>query len=210
MPNRRDDRRALRRRRPFRNPVPQVLVVCEGRVTEREYLEGLRIHFANRLVRISYVGSGAAPITLVERAVELMAAAKAEARRQADVNLRYDEVWCVYDVDDHHHLIRARKLAEKAGVKVAISNPCIELWLLLHFADQTAYLSRADAKRLLRAHVPGYDKHVDFQEYAAGYGDACRRATQLATRHGAIGEDGANPSTSVDALTERIREFGRA
>jgi hypothetical protein len=189
--------------------VPQVLVVCEGRVTEREYLEGLRLHFANRLVRVKYFGSGAVPITLVERAIASMSDAEEEALRQSDSNLRYDEVWCVYDVDDHHHLQEARDLANGNGINVAISNPCIELWLLLHFADQTAYLWRTEARRRLRAHVPDFDKHVDFKQYVTGYQDACRRATQLAARHGALGEDGANPSTSVSLLTEKIRQFGR-
>src|SRR5688572_17963050 len=147
MPRRRDDKRPLRRRTAFRDPNPFLLVVCEGAVTERAYLESLRRHFANRLVRIRFDDRGAVPLTLVERAIELRTQAEADAARTDDGFLRYDEVWCVFDVDEHPNLDASRRLAIEAGIEIALSNPCFELWLLLHFVTHTAYVTRSEARR---------------------------------------------------------------
>lgn len=201
--------RALTRRAPTRDPLPIVLIVCEGEVTEPQYLNAFRrVHGANT-VRIRVEAPGGDPRALVERAIELQDAAEREARRARDVNLRFDEVWCVFDVDQHQRLEEALRVAEHGGVHVAVSNPCFELWVLLHFVGQTAHLSPKQARDRLRKHLPGYDKHIRFDDVSAGYADAVRRAQALDVRHTASSTYGANPSTGVHRLTERIREFGR-
>ncbi|HYR11651.1 MAG TPA: RloB family protein, partial [Longimicrobium sp.] len=144
-----------------------------------------------------------------ERAVELRDAAEREARRARDVNLRFDEVWCVFDVDEHQRLEAALAEAERGGIHVAVSNPCFELWLLLHFVEQTAHLSTRQARDRLRKHLPGYDKHVRFDDLSAGYADALRRGVALDRRHEEAGSPGGNPSSGMHQLTERIREFGK-
>ena len=40
---RRGDGGALQRRGPIRDPLPVILVVCEGKVTEPEYVEAFRV-----------------------------------------------------------------------------------------------------------------------------------------------------------------------
>lgn len=199
----------LRRRGPTRDPLPLILVVCEGAVTEPEYVNGFRRHERANTVRVKVVAPGGDPLALVERAVELRDEEDDRARRERDDNLRYDEVWCVFDVDDHARLEQARRRADVEGVRLAISNPCFELWLLLHFADQTASIQPRNLAKVLRGHVPGYDKHVRYEDFAVGYRQAARRAATLDARHAADGRDGTNPSSSVYRLTERIREFGR-
>jgi len=61
--------------------------------------------------------------------------AEANSRREKEVNLLYNSVWCVFDVDDHPRVADARQMAADNGIELAISNPCFELWLLLHFRD---------------------------------------------------------------------------
>ena len=207
--SRRGDGRELRRRGPTRDPLPLILVVCEGKVTEREYVDAFRIAQGANTVRVRVVAPGGDPMALVERAVELRDEAEREARRARDSYLRYDEVWCVFDVDEHRRLDEARGAAARSKIHLAVSNPCFELWLLLHFADQTAHLSAKQARDRLRKHMPGYDKHIRFGDASAGYADAVRRAKSLDDRHDTSGSPGANPSTGVHGLTERIREFGK-
>ena len=207
--SRREDGRDLRRRGPTRDPLPLILVVCEGKVTEPEYVEAFRIAQGANTVRVHVESPGGDPKALVERAIELRTEAEREARRARDLNLRYDEVWCVFDVDEHQRLDEARGEAARGKIHLAVSNPCFELWLLLHFADQTAHLSGKQARDRLRKHMPGYDKRVRFDDVSAGYTDAVRRAQVLEVRHEASGSPGANPSTGVHQLTERIREFGK-
>lgn len=136
--SRRDERRPLQRRGPTRNPIPCILVVCEGEVTEREYIDGFKAEYGITTVRVDVFSPGGNPLGLVERAVELRNTSRREARRARDQNLAYDQAWCVMDVDQHPRLDEARVLAAKHGIKLAISNPCFELWLLLHFADHSA------------------------------------------------------------------------
>lgn len=144
-------------------------------------------------------------MTVVEIAARLRVDAEKEARRQRDENLRYDEVWGVIDVDEHPKLEQARKLAENHAIALAVSNPCFELWALLHFQDQRAHIDGRKTRTALRRHLPGYDKHLDFPRVHKGYHDAVRRATALACHAESLDQPGRNPSTAVYRLTESIR-----
>src|SRR5271156_3507691 len=133
---RRNDR--LRRRRPFREVKRRILIICEGEVTEPKYFNDLR-HLTRSLIELS-IEPGGTPKTLVERAVDLKKAAARDAKRGKDENLKFDVVWCVFDVDEHPYLAEAQQQARVNGIKVAVSNPCFELWALLHFQEQHAYI----------------------------------------------------------------------
>jgi hypothetical protein len=207
---RRDDDRSLARRAPTRAPLPLLLVVCEGKVTEPQYLRGFRGAQGANTVRLHVETPGGDPRALVERAAELRDEAAGRAARERDGNLAYDAVWCVFDVDDHARLPAARDLAERVGISLAVSNPCFELWLILHFRDHAAHLTSRQAAILLGKHVRDYGKHVRYEDLSNGYGDAVERASTLERRHSAAGTDGGNPSTGVHRLTERIRELGKA
>jgi hypothetical protein len=209
MARRRNDERGLARRAPTRAPLPLILVVCEGEVTERQYLGGFAQAQGAGTVRVQIVAPGGDPRMLVRRAAELRDEAAGRAKRERDENLAYDEVWCVFDVDEHARLEEARHLAREQNVRLAVSDPCFELWLILHFADQGAALDARRAREVLRRHIPEYRKHVRYAELAPGYVDAVRRAAMLEQRHSRAGVQGGNPSTDVHHLTERIRELGK-
>jgi len=120
----------------------------------------------------------------------------------------YDEVWCVFDVDDHPELPRAVDLARRHDIRLAISNPCIELWFVLHFEDQTAYVERGAiqmrSKRLL-----GCEKALDdsaFGRLEERIDDARRRAQGLDAKHELDGSaPGSNPSSGVWKLVESMK-----
>lgn len=200
----------LRRRAPRREPRRRILVVCEGGVTEAGYFRDLRAAFRNPLVEVEIDDEGGVPKTLVERAAERKRAAEREARSRRDDFLRYDEVWCVFDIDEHPHLPDARQQARDNGIDLAVSNPCFELWALLHFQNQTSYLERRDARSRLKRHLPDYEKALPFHRLKPGYSEAVTRAYELDRRCEADGEPGRNPSTGVHRLTEQIRRGGKA
>ena len=56
-------------------------------------------------------------------------------------------IWCVFDFDEHPNLSQAITEAAQSGIDVAVSNPCFELWLVLHLQDQTAYTTRRAVQR---------------------------------------------------------------
>lgn len=144
-------------------------------------------------------------MTVVQEAARLRREAEEAARLQRDENLRWDEVWCVFDVDDHPKLNEARQVAGASSLLLAVSNPCFELWAVLHFQDQRRHVERDKARATLQKHMPGYGKTLDFEKMHSGYEEAVRRARALdveAQRHRAHGR---NPTTGVHLLTESIR-----
>ena len=61
-----------------------------------------------------------------------------------------DQLWFVSDTDhwtEPGHIAnftRVIKLCRDKGIRVAVSNPCFELWLLMHFADPPVDLQTCD------------------------------------------------------------------
>ena len=203
--NRRNRNRRPARGEPFRRPRKRILVLCEGRNTEPQYLRGFKRWCRNPLVEVVVDPEHGVPLTLVRRAKEARLDAERRAAREGDDNVAYDEVWCVFDTDDHPHLEDACQMARDNGIDVALSNPCFELWLLLHFRDSPGMQGRKDLLRLLRGHVSDYDKRIDFADYQPGYVSALERAKRLDAGARADGEDRRNPTTGVYRLTESVR-----
>lgn len=180
-------------------PRPVFHVFVEGKVTELEYLDwladldGIRNH-----VSLIVENPSNSPFHVVNAAAGV----------QAEPG---DESWAVFDVEapqPHGDLHKAIELAGKSQVSTAISNPCFELWLILHEQEQTAYLSTKEAQSLQRQLTGATNKHLP-----PGYGftteqldKACSRAKALRTRHAGNGthfpED--NPSTTVDQLVTHV------
>ncbi len=99
-------------------------------------------------------------------------------------------------------------MARDNGIELVISNPCFELWLILHFRDQTAYIDRFQLKSACR-NLSESDRagYPPFAICVSHYDTAVGRARQLDDRNDRDGEPGRNPSTSVYRLTERILEI---
>ncbi|MEV0923986.1 RloB family protein [Streptomyces spongiicola] len=119
-----------------------VHVFTEGRVTEPEYIKivreragtnGIEVRIANQ----SAPGSQRKPINLVEAAVRLMREEMRVARRSGLEKKYWPAVWCLFDRDQHDHIDAALKEAREAGVEVAFSHPCFEVWRLLHHKSVT-------------------------------------------------------------------------
>jgi hypothetical protein len=74
--------------------------------------------------------------------------------------------------------------AADQGVKVALSKPCFELWLLLHHVDEagvTALENAAEVESALRNTLGEYNKTNLKEEHypPATVGQACERAERL-------------------------------
>ena len=205
---RRDDDRPIRRQPPWRQPKHRILVVCEGRKTEPLYLKWFQHHVRNPLVHVEINDDAGRPAALVQRAIDLRHEAEAEAKQKGDAFLRFDETWCVFDIDDHPSVEEARRQAKANAITLAISNPCFELWALLHIRDQRAWIDRHAAQREVREVFPGYVKELPFDRLIAGYDEAVARAQRLDERAERDGRSGRNPTTGVYQLTELIRTQG--
>jgi hypothetical protein len=98
--------------------------------------------------------------------------------------------------------------AEANGINLAVSNPCIELWFILHFEDQTTYLARHEAQSR-SSEVLGCGKNLTrkaMDRLFAEYETARNRAHALEAKHQGDGSPArSNPSSSVRALIDSIR-----
>jgi hypothetical protein len=116
----------------------------------------------------------------------------------------YDQIWVVFDVDEHPGVPEAKKQAKDNNLMVAISNPCFELWALLHFQNQTGFISRHDAQRLVKTYIPEYEKKLPCELLMKRIEDAFRRADELRIQNSRNQCAGNNPSTDVDHLVQNI------
>ena len=198
-----------RSRRPARResvlePKPTILVLSEGLATEPDYLNGFVQYAKNSRVSVEVVGGAGVPRTIVESAKDRKKENEKQARREGDDNVRYDQVWCVFDIDNHPNIPDAKQMARDNGIELAISNPCVEIWLWLHFADQPGMRDRHELVGMLKKYLPSYDKHVRFDDFKDGYSDAVRRAIRLEEDAQRAKEEHRNPSTGFWRLTEKI------
>lgn len=199
---------SLKRRKPRRERLPRVLIVCEGIQTEKGYFQALR-HTERIPIELEILAGGT-PKTLVEKAVKRKREADAESRRSGDPTSSFDEIWCVFDVDEHPYLPEARQQAADHHINVALSNPCFELWVLLHFRDQNAYIERSKVQQACRKELPGYEKRLPCDELFPRYSAALKRARQLDKWQRSRNKAGENPSTGVFRLVEKLKSFRTA
>lgn len=171
MPRSKADRN-LQRRAGTTPERATFAIVCEGRKIETIYFDGVRRALRLSTAKVFVEGLGADPLTVVKRAEQHLA--------------DFDQVWAVFDVEapqPHNSLQAAIERAHARGVQVAISNPCFELWLLLHFHDQSAYLDNAQVTARIKACPCNYDdKGFDFQAAWPRLSAAQERALALAAR----------------------------
>lgn len=121
---------------------------------------------------------------------------------------RHDEIWCVFDRDEHERFDAAIALAAEKGINVAVSNPCLELWFVIHFQDQTSYLDRHDAQQIAKG-LLGCDTVLTSSALDAlveRHAAAADRAQRLDRKHQGDGTGPyANPSSGIWRLIEVIQ-----
>lgn len=191
------------RRKPGQNPPRSItLIVCEGE-TEQEYFAAARIKYGLTTAEIILAENtvGPAPISVVECAEKKCAEPGG-----------YDQVYCVFDRDGHESFDRARdRIKTLAGRKKkplpfqeAISIPCFELWVLLHYEKTDApFIHCANVIDRLRNHMPGYEKAdaTIARQLMAIVADALGNADWLEAR---AENNNYNPYTSVHKV---LRHF---
>ncbi|MFE3183880.1 RloB family protein [Streptomyces violascens] len=202
----------MQRAPSYRPEQRRFLIYCEGECTEEQYFKGLKQELKSLPVTICMGSDHGEPKSLVRSAIKHKERAPQSA---ADRHTSYDEVWCVVDVEaprPHPSLDEALKLARQAGVNMAVSNPCFELWLLLHLKDVSAYQTSAGAQSALeKAADCGYTaehKHLDYAKLRGPDGGRHAKARERAQKLRMGSEIGhrANPWTDVDVLVELLRE----
>ena len=193
-----------------REVLPRVLIVHDAERTELQYFEGIKNACNNPRVTIHFADiSGKDPLKLVEEAVRHKSESLQRAKDERDNNQQYEQVWCVLDHDERPQIPQAKMMAQKAGIQLALSTPCFELWLLLHFRDPPGLTDAKSLNAMLRKESPkGYNikKHVDFEYFKDHVQRAVDGAIKLDALAMKLGEPDRNPSTAVYRLVEQIQK----
>lgn len=186
----------------------RILISCEGEKTEYGYFEDIRKSLRmepNKIIVLKPEASD--PLGIVKQALEERTYRQQEKEWDED-----DMAWAVFDGDEHkansiENWHQALRVAQEEDIHLAISNPNFEYWYLLHYQDQTGYLTRQQAKRLLKNHVPKYEKYDVFyqEELQLRTEAAISRAKQVVNQALANAlEPYSNPCTHVWELVELI------
>lgn len=184
--------------RPYRKIVR---VLTEGKVTEPSYINMWARKYLDVRIDINLKDTGV-PLTLVRLA------RKYQKQNKNKRNPDYDEIWCIFDVDEHPDMEQAIQEARDSDINVAISNPCFELWLVLHYQDQTRNVGRhtiqSQAKEL--GITDGKKITAEAQkDLLDRYNEAKTRAKQLESKHeGDDSEYWENPSSQVWRFVDRL------
>src|SRR5690554_3354392 len=181
---------ARRRRQPKGKKInPTYFIFCEGK-TEVAY-----INYLKRKYRIS--------------SIQIHATEKGNNISENYIkNYKQDKFTDESDIDFLMYDIDAPKMLEKLqGIPNTIllsSNPCIELWFLLHHKNQKASIKTYECIREIENRCKGYskgaicdklfDKLNNFEEKAIS------RAKEL--------KDYKNPSSTIYILLEKLKSFG--
>lgn len=203
----------LQRRKPKKEPYKTILIVCEGEKTERLYFEKLKTHLRLSSANIIVVnGTGSAPINLIDFAMKYI-------EKMADI----DEVYCVFDKDEHSTFDAALKKIDAYRPKrnskskpkfIAItSTPCFEVWLLLHFCYTSKPYVKSHHKTAaeqviseLKKYFPSYAKSESlFLSIKEKQKTAIIHAKKLANENKSMNSN--NPSTNVHELVEQLESL---
>lgn len=203
--------RGVSRRLGFRNPKSLFVIVCEGENTEPHYFNDFANAHGNNLIKLELSGGVGAPVTIVQRAVKAKKGVLTKSKKNGFDG--FFEVWAVFDVDDHPNISEAMDTAKGNGVKVAISNPCVEIWPLLHLEFHRAFIDRHALQKKLAGLMSSYkgrgSKTIDYNLIKDNYEEAKKRAKILLAEHLKVDDEGANPSTNIFKLLDRIIEQGK-
>jgi len=196
--------KSFSRRQNLREVRESILIITEGKKTEPTYFLGLRAMLKLLNVKIEILPGAAMDKTIVERAIQLKG--------------NYDEVWAVFDRETpvtNKNYFEAIELALHNNIKLAVSDPCFEYWLLLHFKSTDGSFANCDnVIRELRRTFPDYEKNTalpdEFLKKAKAIADLAKDLHQRqlsASMQPDKEKFNCPPSTTVYELVYKLYSF---
>jgi len=196
------------RNRQLKKSKKVILISCEGNrknKTETLYFRNLVTRDSD--FRIELVpGNETDPVSLVEQTINQI--------NKLGLSIEEDDrAFCLIDTDKEKYkntqIVEAKKLAAENGIIIITSNPCFEIWFLLHFECSTAPITTDKLLEKLKKRCPKYNKsHNIYPEIEKATLKAIENAKYLERFHL---DDGkfldtieSNPSTHVYKILEEI------
>lgn len=191
---------------------PYMYIVCEGVKTEPNYIKAMADEINEKFFafsqqkRIIVHGTGRNTRSLLEY-----------AREKVKDEMPYAEiVWIVYDKDDFPYddfdntQFSAEGRKNKKEYKVAWSNECFELWLMLHFEYLNSSIGREKCIKLLKKYIPHYKKNMKniYQNVKEKIPTAIKNAKKLYKEYNKLTPPSKRcPATRMYELVEQLQKF---
>ncbi len=123
------------RRHKKRRVEPRFVIATEGRSTEMKYFDKLRERYGKKNVKFApRKWNRTSPMQVLNDLIDFRSSQSRDRQRT-------DEYWIVIDLDkcNEQELSQVQNRARLNNCSIADSNPCFELWLLLHFKPMNEY-----------------------------------------------------------------------
>ena len=201
--------KSLKRSAAGREMYDRVLIVCEGTKTEPAYFNEIRNKLELSTANVTVTPSdGSDPMSIVGHAKNLH-------KFSAKQGNRYDQIYCVFDRDQHEEFQNAfLQLKTRSQFKSACSWPCFEFWLILHFGyKRKPFLAThnrsasQNCELTLKKLLPQYTKGMAdiFERLHPKTNVAIINAKRAMNDAKQTGE--MNPSTEVHNLVEYLQNL---
>ena len=163
---------------------PNFFVFCEGK-TEINYVKFLRSVFRVPIQVIAKKSDSNISVDFIEHS------------KRDYVLTQNDQTFLMFDLDVEGMLEHLQKIPQAT---LLVSNPCVELWFLLHFQSIDKETTSDSCLRMLKTHSPQYEKgaltELEKRILVENMSKAIERAKRL--------EDYRNPSSTVYRLIEAM------
>lgn len=184
-----------------------ILLGVEGdNQTERKYFNHFN-RMQNKYVIHFAKGNETDPVNIVANIKRDILKAGPDSFTKGDI------AFAVFDTDTDpgkETIIRqAQKNAFESGIRTVISNPCFEIWFILHFdGSSAAFNSNREVIQKIRTFIPDYEKSQDiFEQLFCHIARATQRAMSLRKmheEHGHVKILDKNPMTEIDMLVKLL------
>lgn len=164
---------------------PNFFVFCEGE-TEIAYVKFLRSLYRAPIQVIPKKGKSNISEDYIERS------------KNEYVRTDQDKVFLMYDLDVDGMLEHLQKIP---NAELLVSNPCVELWFLLHYQEQKTEISSDKCIKKLHKVSKEYKKGTLSEEEK----EVLDKNKELAVERAKIMSENKNPSSTVYKLLEKLK-----
>lgn len=166
---------------------PNFFVFCEGE-SEVAYISHLRSQYRVPLQIIPKKSDSNISVRYIENC------------KREYIATKNDKIFLMYDLDVDGILVHLQRIPDAV---LLVSNPCIELWYLLHFEECHAELTQNTCIKKLKRHLEHYTKGTlvfnEKQQLSDKTSDATARAKAMETYN--------NPSTTIYKIIEQLENL---
>lgn len=190
------------RTRSRRQTKRTILLVTNGEVTEKRYLDELKQRARKQLSDLA--------ITVKVIHGEPPSVLKKLSSPRSDTNA-YDEVWFIFDEDGHDrssvYLECDRRTTRKQQWYAVVSRPCFEAWLIAHYEPVRRYADQANAqvhyRNLIGTDSPTKQLPQDFP-----YEEAATAVHRSHLRDDSIGSATQMPPSPGSGMPHLLKRLG--